>query len=398
MPGMPPLSAAACDVVFTFSTETFADARRREFCFTADQALLAISRAKDRVRHVIAADAWRSAPVTALKALTSSTSTGHEEAVLDGVTLLTPLRLRCRDPTKLSTLQQSYRKYDGVLERSVRRFGLDRPAVLTFNPFVAAFCPLRWASTITYYAHDDWASFLPVAPWWSDYLKSYQVLRERGIRIICVSTELAVQVAADAPSVVLPNGIDESRWSQRLPPPAALLKMRRPIVVYVGAIDERLDIELVAQTAEEDAVGSFALIGPLQDGALAERLRSIPKVALWGPMSQAEIVGALMHSDACVIPHVVNSLTCAMSPLKLYEYLAAGKPVAATDLPPVRGVSDRVIVASREDFPAAVLKALKLPGQSESDRLEFVRSNSWATRHDRTIRIMLASDTDWWKQ
>ena len=105
-----------------------------------------------------------------------------------------------------------------------------------------------------------------------------------------------------------------------------------------------------------------------------------------------------MHGDACLIPHVINSLTRAMSPLKLYEYLAAGKPVAATDLPPVRGISERVIIASGEDFPAAVRTALKLPVQNEDERLEFVRSNSWTARHERTIRIMLAGDTDWWKQ
>lgn len=387
-------SALARDVVLTFSTETYADARNREFIFTADNALLALSRAKDRVRSTIAADAWRSAPTEAVKALLGR---GGGEPTLEGVTLVRPLRLRRRDPTTQRALRRSYRSYDRVLERSVRKLGLDRPAVLTFNPFVAAFCPLRWASTVTYYAQDDWASFPPVAPWWPGYRQAYRVLRERGIRIICVSAELATRVAADTHSVVLPNGIDERRWSQRLPPPTAVVGMPRPIVAYVGAIDDRLDVDLVANSARADEIGSIVLIGPVWDRVLADRLRSIPKVTLCGSTSQAEIVGALMHSDACIIPHVVNPLTCAMSPLKLYEYLAAGKPVATTDLPPVRGISERVIIASGDDFPGAVLAALRLPSQDEEERLEFVRSNSWTARHDRTIRVMFADEADWWK-
>jgi teichuronic acid biosynthesis glycosyltransferase TuaH len=383
------------DVVFTFTKEAFSDACRREFCFTADQALLAISQARDRIHRIIVADPWRSAPVKALKALLSS---GQETAELDGVIPLRPLRLRRRDPTNLPALERSYRRYDSVLERSVQRFDLSHPAVLTFNPFVAAFCPLKWASTVTYYAADDWASHPRLTPWSPHYLRSYQVLRARNTRIICVSTDLAARVAADAPSVVLPNGIDENYWRQSPPIPAVVSKMRRPIVLYVGAIDKRLDLELVARTADEDAIGSIALIGPVSDSSLTKALQSISKVKLCGPMSRIEVAGALFHGDVCMIPHVINPLTCAMSPLKLYEYLAAGKPVAATDLPPVRNISERVIIDSRENFPAAVLTALSLPRQEESERLRFVSSNSWLVRHERTIRIMLADKTNWWLQ
>jgi teichuronic acid biosynthesis glycosyltransferase TuaH len=98
----------------------------------------------------------------------------------------------------------------------------------------------------------------------------------------------------------------------------------------------------------------------------------------------------------CIIPHVASPLTRAMSPLKLYEYLAAGKPVAATDLPPVSGVSERVISARPEDFVAAVRTALDQPRQDERDRREFLRSNSWDARHERTVRVLLADDTNWW--
>jgi glycosyltransferase involved in cell wall biosynthesis len=382
------------DVVFTFSTDTLADAGRREFSFTSDQALLTICGASDRVGRVIAANPWRSWPAVALRVMTSP----REEATkVEGVALARPLRFRRHDPTTVPGLRQSYQRYDAILERQVRRLGLDRPAVLTFNPFVAAFCPMPWASSVTYYAQDDWASYPPVRPWWPAYQQAYRALSEKGTRIICISSELAERVAVNTPVVVQPNAIVEAHWSRPLPPPAAVSGMTRPIVAYVGTLDARLDMELVAKVADDDAVGSLAFIGPLADGAIADKLRLIPKVTLTGPMSRAELAGALMYSDACVIPHVINPLTRAMSPMKLYEYLAAGKPVATVDIPAVHGVSERVTIASSDHFPQAVRTALEMPGLSEDERLEFVRSNCWAARHGRTLRVMLAEDSDWWE-
>ena len=382
------------DVVFVFSREALADAQRRGFCFTSDQALLALSYAEDRVGRIIAANPWRSILVAALRYVKPRPG---DDVTVNRVTLVRPLRLPRHDPTKVSALLHSYQRYDRILGRHVRKLGLDRPAVLTFNPFVAAFCPLSWASNVTYYAMDDWASHPAFAPWWPIYPEAYRGLRKRGARIICVSDELAARVAADAPVVVIPNGIDETHWSKPWPPPSAVSGLTHPIVTYVGSIDSRLDTGLVARMADDVALRSLALIGPIIDSAVAEKLRSIPKVVLCGPMSRAEVAGALMYSDVCVIPHVIDSLTRAMSPLKLYEYLAAGKPVATTDLPAVHGVSERVIISSADGFPAAVRTALELPHLDEDERLEFVRSNSWTSRHGRMLRVMLAEDPDWWE-
>jgi hypothetical protein len=86
-----------------------------------------------------------------------------------------------------------------------------------------------------------------------------------------------------------------------------------------------------------------------------------------------------------------------MSPIKQYEYLAGGMPVVTTDLPPVKNISERVLVATGDDFPRAVLTALEMPPQTEEDRLEFVRSNSWTVRLERMLQVMLADDTNWWE-
>src|SRR5689334_21639093 len=100
-----------------------------------------------------------------------------------------------------------------------------------------------------------------------------------------------------------------------------------------------------------------------------------------------------MTADAYLIPHVEKDLTRAMSTLKLYEYQAGGRPVAATELEPIRTVTDggRVtLVAPGGDFPAGVRRALRAGPQPEPERLAFLARNAWSARLDRLLDLALA--------
>jgi hypothetical protein len=80
-----------------------------------------------------------------------------------------------------------------------------------------------------------------------------------------------------------------------------------------------------------------------------------------------------------------------MSPLKIYEYLAGGRPVVASDLPPMRDIDNRVcLVREGEDFLAGVKHALEVGPASEAQRMEFVRRNAWSKRHDSLLDLALS--------
>ena len=83
-----------------------------------------------------------------------------------------------------------------------------------------------------------------------------------------------------------------------------------------------------------------------------------------------------------------------MSPLKLYEYLAGGRPVAATDLQPIRAAAegDRVtLVQAGGDFPPAVRSALAAGPASEEQRRAFLARNAWSARLDALLDVALAA-------
>jgi glycosyltransferase involved in cell wall biosynthesis len=262
---------------------------------------------------------------------------------------------------------------------------MTRPAVITANPFTAAYGNFGWARSVTYFAWDDWSAHPAFEKWWPRYDDAYARLRDRDVRIAAVSEPLRARIAGDDRGVVVPNAVDPREWTIPGSPPPALASTDPPRIVYVGALDTRLDVDAVAATARRFPNGTVVLVGPVADPAHVAPLREFANVVFAGPQARADVVATVYAADACMIPHRRSPLTETMSPLKLYEYLAGGRPVAATDLAPMRGVDESVqLVAADEPFEDGVARALMRGPMSEAARLGFIRRNSW---EDRMTRI-----------
>jgi hypothetical protein len=161
--------------------------------------------------------------------------------------------------------------------------------------------------------------------------------------------------------------------------------------LYAGAIHSRLNVDLVRQIVERFRDGSMIVVGPIADQNTAEALSQIPGLVLRDPVSREAITGLTASVDACVLPHHRTALTESMSPLKLYESVAAGRPSAVSDLPPVHGVHSSIrIVRDGESFPDAVAAAIASGPIPEPERRAFVLANSWAERHGRILDFAYA--------
>ena len=110
-------------------------------------------------------------------------------------------------------------------------------------------------------------------------------------------------------------------------------------------------------------------------------LRSLDNVHTFDHVSRSELAATMQACDVGVIPHRDQDCFRAMSPLKLYEYLAAGLPVVAVDFPPIHGVDEeRVCIRSPDDWTEGVSTARALGPADDARRLEFIESVSWASR------------------
>jgi glycosyltransferase involved in cell wall biosynthesis len=129
------------------------------------------------------------------------------------------------------------------------------------------------------------------------------------------------------------------------PAPDFALERDKPIVVFWGAIDARLDVPIVLALAERC---DLRLVGPLADPD--QRILTDPRIARTGPVPYADLPRIAAEADLLVMPYADLPVTRAMQPLKLKEYLATGLPVVATSLPANLEWSD---AADLVDTPAA---------------------------------------------
>ena len=378
-------SRAAADFVFTFSYETYSDAVRRGMMRPPDRILSSLMRSPE-VRRLLVANPFRWAPrVAATPLLDRDVRFPSSERM----SLHRPTRVRRDDPTDVSRLDGEYALYDRSLLRAARRMELDRPYVLTTNPLVAGFAPFGWASGVTFFARDDWSSSPAREAYWPAYLESYRRIARSGRPVAAVSAEIIERIAPTGPAKVVPNGVEPSEWLGELPPPPAWFAgIPGPRAVYVGTLDSRLDVPGIADLARRRPEVHVVLVGPLPDPAYVEPLRSLPNVHLHPSVARPELVSVLRNSELCLLAHRRTTLTEAMSPLKIYEYLAAGVPVISIDLAPVRGIDDRVLlVDSVDDFADVVPTALAMGRASDAERTAFIAANSWAARHEQVFAL-----------
>ena len=300
--------------------------------------------------------------------------------------------MRRRDPTSIRALERAYAAYDGALEGAASRLGARRPAVITTSPFVAGFAPLRWAGQVTFYAWDDWASGLPLRNWWPAYEEAYARVSQSGRGVVAVSRAIVDRIMPAGPSAVVPNGVAPEEWRSPPAPPAWFAALPSPRILYAGVVDDRLDVSAVREVAARFPGGTVILLGPVGDRTAVDPLSHVPNVRLEPPVGRAEVASLVHAADVCVMPHRRMRITAAMSPLKLYEYLAGGRPVAATDLPPVQAVHPSVVrVREGDSFAAGVAEALARGPLAEGERLAFINANSWQRRHDDLLGVALGT-------
>jgi teichuronic acid biosynthesis glycosyltransferase TuaH len=371
------------DVVFSFAYATWRTAVERGMCFPEDRLVETLI-ADRRVERLLVAETTRSLPIKLLK---DRVRQPPRPPAGEGVSLFGPTRLRRSDPTSVRAVAANFRRWDAQLRRACRREGLVRPAVITTHPLIAGFAPLEWASSVTFYAWDDLAELPELRRSRPAILEAYRRVRDLGRGVVAVSPAILDVIRPSGPGVVVPNGVDPLEWGSARPAPDWFGSLPGPRLLYVGSLESRIDVDAIATAARSLPGASFVLVGPLLDPDHFAELRRLPNVDLQPPASRAEVVGLVTAADVCLLPHVNNALTRAMSPLKLYEYLAGGAPVAALDLPPIRDVSSRVVI--RDDLGQAIGEALALGRESDSERRTFAEDNSWRSRQETILQMAL---------
>ena len=169
---------------------------------------------------------------------------------------------------------------------------------------------------------------------------------------------------------------------------AAFLARPGPLCGYYGALASWFDYKLLEEVAGRNPSWRFLLIGPDYDGSIKRaRLKRYGNIYWAGPKDYRSLPGFLARFDVAMIPFVINDITRATSPLKLYEYFAGGKPVICTPMPECMANPEVRIVTDATAFTVALEEA-RASGEDPLFRgrlRELGRQNSWRARAEETL-------------
>ena len=209
-------------------------------------------------------------------------------------------------------------------------------------------------------------------------------LIERADLVLTTSATLSEIVAETAPNLLIRNAGEIDYFSESPEIPAYV--SQRPVAGYLGAIADWFDIDLVAAAAHRYPGWDFMLVGST-DHCDTTEARKLPNITFVGEVPYAEAAAWVHSFDVAMIPFQLTELTRCTNPVKVYEYLASGKPVVSTALPEVQLMSKVVHVADSHD---AFIRLLETAMGERNDTALADRRRRAARPHDwknRAVRL-----------
>ncbi len=170
-------------------------------------------------------------------------------------------------------------------------------------------------------------------------------------------------------------------------------KLERPIIGYMGYMNPtRIDTCLIYDIAKENPGWQFVFIGPqVTENPLGKDLPKLKNIHIFPPVPYSELPGVLKCFDVCIIPNQINKHTAGNDPIKLFDYLASGRPIVSTPTAGLEQFDGIVDVADGpQEFAMHIRRRLidKDKLQSKNRRIRAARDNSWETRAERFGRLI----------
>ncbi|MEW6180630.1 MAG: glycosyltransferase [Chloroflexota bacterium] len=222
--------------------------------------------------------------------------------------------------------------------------------------------------------------------------RGHQYLLKNAHIVLATANKLVEEAKLYRSDVIYsPNGVVYEHFARAArnefstPPEdlAPIVDLNQPIIGYYGALARWFDYDLLKQIALSRPHYRFVLIGPDYDGTLRKTdLLDIPNILWLGVKPYKELPHYLQYFDVATIPFIVNEITHATSPLKLFEYMAAEKPIVITPMRESMNYPGVLIAHTPEEFATRLDHALRMKDDIEYRELmrKIALENTWDER------------------
>ena len=191
-------------------------------------------------------------------------------------------------------------------------------------------------------------------------------------------------------TILIPNAVDFDLFHEAQG--AGLLsRLARPVAGFFGAFADWLDFEWIDAAAKRFPEWSFVYVGREGFAQASARQRwkdatSHSNVHVFPQATPRLLSQYLAEFDVCTMPFRDLPITRSMNAVKLFEYLAAGKPVVAPDLPETRPLREAGLIATyrtqEESFRLLEEAADGGFDEAAKTRVAFAKANTWRHRID----------------
>ncbi|MBJ7608493.1 MAG: glycosyltransferase [Candidatus Dormibacteraeota bacterium] len=249
------------------------------------------------------------------------------------------------------------------------------PVVWLYSPMALPMARQLQPSVLVYDVMDDLTSFKGAVP--ESRLRHSQALAEADLVFTggrSIHERVMEHRRRPSRTLCFPSGVEVDHFAhQPIPHP-------RPVAGYVGVIDERLDLGLIADLARKLPGWTIRMVGPVAK-IDREMLPVAPNIEYLGQRSYADLPAIMAGFDVALMPFALNDATASISPTKTLEYLAAGLPTVSTRIRDV--VRDHTSVVAFADDAGGF-------AQLCAD----VRVGRWRFPAERVTAILLAHQWD----
>ena len=238
----------------------------------------------------------------------------------------------------------------------------------------------RFPGALVYDCHDQLNGFEGVAP---EIVALEQELVASSDLVICSADSLREHCLGSGATVdrchVVKNAVSETLGQPVFG--VALHTASQPVIGYLGALESWFDASAIRAAAIARPNWRFVLVGRIESRNV-RLLADLPNVEFMGEIGRERVPEVLARFDVATIPFLLNPLTVAADPIKLYEYLSAGLPVVSSRLPETERFARFIhYYDAPADFVHAVEAALLDGDESlRRQRRQAVKNETWEVR------------------
>ena len=211
-------------------------------------------------------------------------------------------------------------------------------------------------------------------------IKAEEYLIKKADKVIYTSSNLKNYIEKFNKSCFyVPNGVDFNKFQKKYDKPDFFCTISKPVAVYVGAIESWFDFDLLDYVADELKDVHFLIIGAVKfKPDNFDQIQSRENITFYGKVDNSLVASFLKFSDVGIIPFRLDmDLVHSISPLKLYEYSAAGLYTVATKWRELEQFDNPALLASNHiEFKNKILYALEKRNDF-NEVIEFAKRNDW---------------------